>query len=457
MKSPAHDVQGFFFTIARNIFFLFIQQVHVEARSFEPTMSPEQFSFSDFKLNKQLLTAVEEAGFHTPTAIQRKAIPLILGGSDILGIAQTGTGKTAAYLLPLLMKVKFAQGTDPRALIMVPTRELAMQVAEHIRMFAKNTDLRFLAVYGGVGLKPQVEALAKGIDILVATPGRLMDLYLPGHLNLKDIRIFVLDEAERLLDMGFKHQIDRILEVVPRKRQNLLFTATWNDKIKQVSQNFLVSPTEIRIAPEIKTAKTVSQVVYFVPNLRTKINLLEFLIEDPSFRKVIVFCKTKSTATNLSRYLTRKYGDEFVRVVHGNKDQNTRLNSIKAFKEEQVRFLVTTDVAARGIDIEEVSHVINFDVPLVYEDYIHRIGRTGRAFRTGDSITFCAPNDEYHLKKIQKLIGQKIPVQIMPEHIEITETPYEERQAILREVDMQRRKDNPAYQGAFHEKKKRSK
>ena len=416
-------------------------------------MSSISISFSDFKLNKQLLTAIAEAGFETPTTIQCKAIPLILGGSDVLGIAQTGTGKTAAYLLPVLMKIKYAQGHDPRALILVPTRELAMQVAEHIRMFAKNTDLRFMAVYGGVGMKPQVEALKKGIDILVATPGRLMDLYLPGHVNLKEVRTFIMDEAERLLDMGFKRQIDRILEVVPRKRQNLLFTATWNEKVKSITQNFLVSPTEIRVAPEIKTARTVSQVVYFVPNLRTKINLLEYLIEDPAFRKVIVFCKTKNTATNLSRYLTRKYGEEFVRVVHGNKDQNTRVNSIQSFKDEEVRFLVTTDVAARGIDIEEVSHVINFDVPLIYEDYIHRIGRTGRAFRTGDSITFCAPNDEYHLKKIQKLIGQKIPVLSMPDEIDQPVTPYEEQQVILREVDMQRRKEDPTYQGAFHERK----
>lgn len=424
-------------------------------RSFDATMTGELPSFSEFKLNKQLLTAVADAGFKNPTAIQRKAIPLILGGSDVLGIAQTGTGKTAAYLLPLLMKIKYAQGTDPRALILVPTRELAMQVVEHIRMFGVNTDIRFLAVYGGVGMKPQVQALEKGIDVLVATPGRLMDLYLPGHLNLKEVRIFVMDEAERLLDMGFKRQIDRILEVVPRKRQNLLFTATWNEKIKLISQDFLESPTEIRIAPQFKTAKTVSQVVYFVPNLRTKINLLESLIEDPAYRKVIVFCKTKTTATNLYRYLTRMYGEEFVRVVHGNKDQNTRVNSIRSFRDEEVRFLVTTDVAARGIDIEEVSHVINFDVPLVYEDYIHRIGRTGRAFRTGDSITFCAPNDEYHLKKIQKLIGQKIPVLPIPAAVPVVETPAEELKAILREIDMQRRKEDPEYKGAFHEKKKK--
>lgn len=412
-------------------------------------------SFTDFKLNKQLLSGIADAGFTIPTAIQQKAIPLILGGSDVLGIAQTGTGKTAAYLLPLLMKIKYAQGQDPRALILVPTRELTMQVVEQIRVLAKHTDLRCTALYGGVGMKPQVEELSRGTDILVATPGRLMDVYLPGHVQLKQIKIFVMDEAERLLDMGFYRQINRILEVVPRKRQNLLFTATWNDKVKSISENFLESPVEIRIAPQVKTAGTVSQVVYFVPNLRTKINLLEKLIVDASLKKVIVFCKTKTSATNIARYLLRKYGESSVRVIHGNKDQNTRINAVRAFREGEVRFLIATDVAARGIDIEEVSHVINFDVPLVYADYIHRIGRTGRALRTGDSITFVAPNDEYHLKKIQKLIGQKIAVLPMPADVEITETPYEENQVILREIDMQRRKEDPTYQGAFHEKKKK--
>lgn len=416
-------------------------------------MPTEQKSFSDFKLNKQLLNAVGEAGYEHPTLIQEKAIPQILGGVDMLGIAQTGTGKTAAYLLPLLMKIKFAQGKEPRALILVPTRELAIQVLEHVKMLGKYTDLRSCALFGGVGTKNQKEELEKGIDIVIATPGRLMDLYLSGNVYLKKIQVFVMDEAERLLDMGFKRQIDKILEVVPMRRQNLLFSATMNEKIKSLTDNFLDRPVLIRIAPEIRTAKSVSQNLYFVPNLKTKTNLLLHLLNDETFTKTIIFCKTKNTATNIGKYMGRKYGEEQVRVIHGNKEQNTRMNAVKAFHEGKIRFLVTTDVAARGLDIREVSHVINFDVPLVYEDYIHRIGRTGRAFLLGDSITFCSPNDEYHLKKIQKLIGQKIPVLPIPAEVEIAETPYEENQVMLRDIDSQRKKEDPEFKGAFQEKK----
>ncbi len=416
-------------------------------------MSEESIDFLDFKLNKQLWSAVADAGYETPTEIQQKAIPLILAGNDVVGVAQTGTGKTAAYLLPLLMKIKYAKGDDPRALIVVPTRELALQVLESIKMLAKYTDLRAVALVGGVGMKTQKDTLAAGVDIVVATPGRLMDMYLPGFLVLKYLQVFVMDEAERLLDMGFRQQIDRMIEVMPRKRQNLLFSATWNAKVQEVSENFLLTPALIRINPEMKTVKSVSQVVYFTPNLRTKINLLDYFIKDITYRKMIIFCKTKTTATNIFKYLDRKYGEDSVRVVHGNKDQNTRINAIKLFKEDKLRFLVATDVAARGIDIEDVSHVFNFEVPLVYEDYIHRIGRTGRAMKLGDSVTFCAPDDEYHLKKIQKLIGDKIPVATIPTEVEILPTPFEEEQKMRRQIDDQRKREDPTFQGAFHDKK----
>lgn len=410
-------------------------------------------TFSDFKLNKQLWNAISDAGFETPTEIQEKAIPVVLSGQDVLGIAQTGTGKTAAYLIPLIYKIKYAEGNDARALIVVPTHELAIQVNEHIKLLAKYTDLRSVALVGGGGMKLQKDTLEKGVDFIVATPGRLMDLYLSNHLNLRSIKFFVMDEAERLLDMGFYSQINRILAVMPRKRQNLLFSATWSEKVKKITEEFLVGPVEIRIEPEHKTVKTVSQKVFFVPNMRTKINLLEYLVADKSYNKVIIFCKTKTTATNIAKYIERKHGEKNVRLIHGNKDHNTRMNAMKEFSDGSIPFLVTTDVAARGIDIIDVSHVINFDVPLVYEDYIHRIGRTGRALKLGDSITFCAPNDVYHFKKIQKLIGQKVPVEELPADVEVVETPYEENQMILREIDMQRRKVDPTYQGAFHEKK----
>ena len=412
-------------------------------------------SFSDYKLNKQLWNAIADAGFTEPTLIQQKAIPLILQGHDVLGIAQTGTGKTAAYLIPLIYKIKFAQGLDPRLLIVVPTHELALQVNEHFHLLASYTDLRSVALVGGTGMKSQKDALKNGVDVIVATPGRMMDLYLTGHLNLKSVFYFVLDEAERLLDMGFKRQIGRMLDVMPRKRQNLLFSATWSEKVKLITEDFLVGPVEIRIEPEVKIVKSVSQKVFFIPNLKTKINLLEHLFNDSAFSKVIIFCKTKNTASNIAKYIARKHGEDKVRLIHGNKDQNTRLNAMKMFSEEKIPFLVATDVASRGIDIKEVTHVINFDVPLVYEDYIHRIGRTGRAKSIGDSITFCSPNDEYHLKKIQKLIGQKIPVVDIPEDVEIVETPFEENQMILREIDDQRRKEDPEFKGAFHEKKRK--
>ncbi len=410
-------------------------------------------SFSDFKLNKQLWNAIADAGFENPTPVQEKSIPLILHGHDVLGVAQTGTGKTAAYLIPVIYKIKYAQGNDPRALIVVPTHELAYQVNDHIKMLAKYTDLRSVALVGGIGMKSQKDALKAGVDIVVATPGRMMDLYLSSDLILKQVKIFVMDEAERLLDMGFKKQIGRILSVMPTKRQNLLFSATWNDKVKSICEEFLVGPAEVRIEPEVMTVKTVSQVVYFVPNLKTKINLLEYLLDTAGFNKAMIFCKTKSNATNIFKYIARKHGEDKVKLIHGNKDQNTRMNAIKQFSAEEVPYLITTDVAARGIDIRNVTHVINFDVPLIYEDYIHRIGRTGRAMSTGDSVTFCSPNDEYRLNKIQKLIGQKIPVALLPDTVEISETPFEEQQLMLREIDMQKRKEDPEFKGAFHEKK----
>jgi len=416
-------------------------------------MSQEEKQFSDFKLNKQLLNAIADAGYVQPTAIQLKAIPPVLAGSDVLGVAQTGTGKTAAYLLPVLMKIKFAQGETPRALILVPTRELAMQVLEHLKVLAKYTDLRTCALYGGVGMKPQRDELEKGTDIVIATPGRLMDLYLAGNIVLKKIQVFVMDEAERLLDIGFKRQVDKVMEVIPMRRQNLLFSATMNEKIKTLTDYFLDRPVVIRIEPGVRTAKSVSQRLYYVPNLKTKTNLLLHLLNDESYTKTIIFCKTKNNATNIWKYMSRKFGEENVRVIHGNKEQNTRINAVKAFHAGTVKYLIATDVAARGLDIREVSHVVNFDVPLVYEDYVHRIGRTGRASQLGDSVTFCSPNDEYHLKKIQKLIGQKIPVAQIPADVEIGETPVEENQVMLREIDSQRKKEDPEFKGAFQEKK----
>ncbi|SIT94930.1 DEAD/DEAH box helicase [Pontibacter indicus] len=410
-------------------------------------------TFEDFKLNRQLLNAIEEAGYEKPTPIQLKAIPIIMGGHDVMGIAQTGTGKTAAFLLPILMKVKYAQGTNPRAIILAPTRELAMQIEEHITLLAKYTDLRHTAIYGGLGPKTQIEIINNGIDILVATPKRLMELYLKGELILKEVKTMVLDEADKMMDMGFMPQIRQLLEVLPRKRQNLLFSATMHPKVVELSEEFLEFPTRIEITPQATPVETVTQVLYQVPNLRTKIAMLEHLIRDKeAFNRVIIFTRSKKNAESVAKYLERKeYGE--VRSIHGNKGQNTRINSMEAFKSGEVRFLVATDVAARGIDVSMVSHVINFDVPFVYEDYVHRIGRTGRAENEGNAITFANESEMYHIRKIEKLIRMQIPELPMPEQIEIFPTPFDEQQAIARDIDHQKRAENPDFKGAFHEKK----
>lgn len=410
--------------------------------------------FENFKFNKQILNAITDAGYTEATDVQQKAIPPILNGQDVMGIAQTGTGKTAAYVLPIIMRLKYAQGEHPRALIVAPTRELAIQIDENIRAFAKYTDLRIVTLYGGLGPKTQIEQVKKGADIIVATPGRFMDIYLAEHLVTKLLQVLVLDEADKMMDMGFMPQINRILEVVPRKRQNLLFSATMSDKVRELSTNFLEFPTVIEVTPQATPAVTIEQKLYYVPNIRTKINLLKHLLdEEGEISKLIVFCKTRSTAENVYKFLHRRYGEQEVKVLHANKGQNTRINSINAFRGDEVKILVATDVAARGIDVSDVSHVINFDVPFVIEDYVHRIGRTGRAFQSGEAITFCTPAEEYYIGKIEKLIRQSISVWPLPEDIFVEETPYEERQAQAKEIDLQKRKENPEFKGAFHEKK----
>ncbi|MBB6108902.1 ATP-dependent RNA helicase RhlE [Mucilaginibacter lappiensis] len=411
-------------------------------------------TFEEFNFNRQILNAIADAGYTEATPIQQKAIPPILNGQDVMGIAQTGTGKTAAYVLPILMKLKYAQGENPRALIISPTRELAMQIEENVKTFAANTDLRVVVLYGGLGPKTQIEQINKGVDIIVATPGRFMDIYLAGHIVTKTLQVLVLDEADKMMDMGFMPQINRILEVVPVKRQNLLFSATMSDKIHELSNNFLEYPTIIEVTPQATPAQTVNQHLYHVPNNKTKINLLKKLLDlEGDITKLIIFCKTRIAAEDVYKFLLRKYGENGVRVLHANKGQNTRINSINSFKNDEVKILVATDVASRGIDVSDVSHVINFDVPVVIEDYVHRIGRTGRALQSGEAITFCGPAEEYYLKKIEKLIKQSIPVSAIPDDVFMEETGYDERQEQNKEIDLQKRKDDPDFKGAFHEKK----
>jgi len=408
--------------------------------------------WESIKLNPQLLKGVEEAGYKSPTPIQNKVIPLILGGQDVLGIAQTGTGKTAAYLLPILKIVNFAKGNDPRALILAPTKELAIQISENARMLAKYTDLRITVLYGGIGPQSQIKAIAEGVDILIATPGRFMEIYLRNSLTVKSIKTLVLDEADRMMDMGFPHQLRKIFEVIPSKRQNLLFSATFPLKVENFANEFLVHFIRVEITKQATVAKGIRQYIYFAPNLKSKINLLKHLLENNiDFNRVIIFTRTKEVANDVYKYIERKQLGP-ARVIHSNKGQNSRINALNEFKNGELRILVSTDVSARGIDVAMVSHVINFDVPIQYEDYVHRIGRTGRAFQTGEAITFVRESDRYHISKIEMLIGEKIVKKKFPAIVPLEQTPIEEMQEMLREIDEQKRKEDPNFKGAFHKK-----
>jgi ATP-dependent RNA helicase RhlE len=411
-------------------------------------------SFEELKINPSILKALADLDFHTPTEIQVKVIPRITAGHDIIAIAPTGTGKTAAYLIPVISKLKYRQGEHPRAVILVPTRELTIQVEKMSGELTRHMNLRSFAIYGGTGIKNQIETISQGLDILIATPGRFMDLYRQGGLFTRNINTLVLDEADKMMDMGFLPQLHRILEVIPsRKRQNILLSATFPEKVDRLADDFLNFPQKIEIKPQGSTAETIEQCFYSVPNLKTKINLLEYFLTDRErFSKVIIFTKTKTTANDLYKFIRRKI-DPQVRVIHANKDQNTRLNAMDAFRKGEVRILVSTDVTARGIDVSLVSHVFNFDVPPIHEEYVHRIGRTGRARASGESITFVTRPDEYHLKSIEKIIGGKIPRREIPAEVEIPDTEPQEQKKMERETDLIKRKTDPDYQGAFHTKK----
>lgn len=414
----------------------------------------EATTFSDLGLNPQLLRALTDQGYNEPTEIQRKGIPAILSGQAVIGIAQTGTGKTAAYLLPVLYKTKYAQGTEPRALILAPTKELVIQIASYARLLARYTDLRIAELFGGVGMRSQVEQLHKGVDIVVATPGRFMEIYLKGELPVKQIKILVLDEADRMMDMGFMPQLRKIFEVIPAKRQNLLFSATFPTKVERLAEEFIDFPVRIEVTPQASVPVQVNQQLYYVPNLKTKINFIDYLLSKPEFSRVLIFTRMKNTADNVFKFLERKKIGP-ARVIHSNKGQNSRINAIQQLKQGTLRVLVSTDVTARGIDVSHISHVINFDVPVMYDDYVHRIGRTGRALQAGTAITLVTEADRYHIKKIEELIRQSIPVYDIPAEVKVEETTPEEKQQMAREIDAQRRREDPDYKGAFHEKKRK--
>lgn len=367
-------------------------------------------TFNDLGIISPILTALHKKGYTQPTPIQAQSIPVLLQGKDLLGCAQTGTGKTAAFAIPILQNLlhhpnKF-KGYPIRSLIITPTRELAIQIEENFSDYAKYTPLKHTVIYGGVKQNSQVHALKSGVDILVATPGRLLDLIQQGFISLDHIQIFVLDEADQMLDMGFIHDIKKILAKLPQKRQSLFFSATMSKEIVNLSKKILGNPAQITIAPEQTTAERVDQVLYPVPK-KNKIKLLKHLFQEQEMSSALVFSRTKHGANKIVKLLSRAQIQ--AEAIHGNKSQNARQKALDNFKNGDTQILVATDIAARGIDVDSLSHVINYDLPNVPETYVHRIGRTGRAGASGIALSFCDHEEQEYLRNIQKHIAQTIP------------------------------------------------
>ena len=373
--------------------------------------------FEELNLAPAILQAVQEQGYDTPTPVQAQAIPIVLAGHDLLAGAQTGTGKTAAFMLPILHKLSLAEagrnkfgGKAIRALVLTPTRELAAQIQESAKDYGKYLSLQSTVVFGGVGMKPQVDRVKRGVDVLVATPGRLLDLQGQGLLDLSSIEILVLDEADRMLDMGFIHDVKQILALVPKDKQSLLFSATFSDEIRDLAATLLKNPQSIQVTPSNTTVQRISQVIHPVGRGKKK-EVLVHIINLHNWSQVLVFTRTKFGANNVADYLT-KNGIKSM-ALHGNKSQTARTQALAEFKSGDIRVLVATDIAARGIDIEDLPHVVNYEIPNVSEDYVHRIGRTGRAGATGEAVSLVCLDEEGFMMEIERFTKQEIPVQIL--------------------------------------------
>jgi ATP-dependent RNA helicase RhlE len=374
-----------------------------------------RISFEQLKLIDPILRAIEAEGYESPSPIQQQAIPPVLAGRDLLGCAQTGTGKTAAFALPILQRLSAeqARSRDPRVLVLAPTRELALQIGDSFKSYGRNLPLKSAVVFGGVGLEPQISNLKRGVDILVATPGRLLDLMDRGAVNFRSLSVLVLDEADRMLDMGFIHDIKRILKTLPHKRQNLLFSATIPKEVKSLIDSILHNPVKVEVAPVSSTSEQVEQRAYFVGRA-DKRDLLLHILETENVTRALVFTRTKHNANKLEKFLMES-GIKAA-AIHGNKSQGARQRALEGFRSGQVRVLVASDIAARGIDIDAISHVINFEMPNEPETYVHRIGRTGRAEARGVALSFCDREEQKYLIDVEKVTRKKVPV--------VTDHPY---------------------------------
>ena len=370
-------------------------------------------NFDQLNLAPAILRAVQEQGYTAPTPIQAQAIPLVLEGHDLLAGAQTGTGKTAGFTLPMLHKLSTTPARQPgaiRALVLTPTRELAAQVEESVRTYGQYLDLKSTVIFGGVGMNPQVDRIRRGVDILVATPGRLLDLEGQDHIDLSNIEILVLDEADRMLDMGFIHDVKKVLALLPRDKQSLLFSATFSDEIRELANGLLKSPKSVQVTPPNTTVERIAQVIYPVGRMRKK-DVLAHLIGENDWSQVLVFTRTKFGANKVADFLN----DRGIKAMalHGNKSQSARTQALAEFKSGELRALVATDIAARGIDIDELPHVVNFDIPNVPEDYVHRIGRTGRAGASGEAVSLVCMDEEGFMHEIERFTRQQIPVRVL--------------------------------------------
>jgi len=410
--------------------------------------------FSEYKLPKLLERAIEESGFEKLTPIQQEAYPVILSGKDVVGIAQTGTGKTFAYLLPILKELKFSKQAHPRILILVPTRELAVQVAEQVERFTTYMNVRVKAAYGGVNINTQAQAIADGMDILVATPGRLYDLAVTRAVHLKSIHKLVIDEVDVMLDLGFRFQLTNIFELLPERRQNIMFSATMTEEVETLIEDFFYTPEKVAIAVSGTPLHNISQECYAVPNFYTKVNLLLHLLKErEKMEKVLVFVNSKKMADRLHKQLDEEIGSQ-VCVMHANKTQNYRLRAIQEFDEGVHRVMVTTEVMARGLDLKEISHVINFDTPSFPENYMHRIGRTGRAEQEGHAILFYTDKEKEAKEAIEKLMDTGIPEQEIPAEVEISKSLIPEERPKAPEMPNPHRNRKKDERGASHHEKK---
>jgi len=415
-------------------------------------------SFRDLKLNTPLYNALDDLGFTNPTPIQAEAFNVVASGRDVVGIAQTGTGKTFAYMLPILRELKYSNQANPRVLVLVPTRELVVQVVDEIEKLTKYINTRVLGVYGGVNINTQKQAVAEGLDIIVATPGRLFDLAVSHVLKLKSIQKLVIDEVDVMLDLGFRHQLLNIFDILPEKRQNIMFSATMTEDVDELITGFFKKPERVTIAVSGTPLENISQQRYNVENFYTKVNLLKHLLQnEEEFNKVLIFVAFKKMADTLFDKLDENFKEELC-VIHSNKTQNYRLRSIEQFRSGENRILIATDVMARGLDIDNVSHVINFDTPHYPENYMHRIGRTGRAERKGQSLLFSTAAEQDYIKSIESLMQMKIPYVEFPDSVEISKDLLEEERPQIKERNNPiKRKDEDAPGPAFHEKKDKNK